>query len=243
MTPKQPKEERTRALLIDDDVELCDLLMEFLADHEFEIDAVHDGAEGLQAARRGAHEILILDMMLPGANGFEVLKALRETSSLPVLMLTARGSDEDRIAGLESGADDYLAKPFNPLELVARLRAILRRVGGATPEPMRPIGVGEIELRPASRELWVRGTRLHCTDAEFDLLERLLRHPGQIVSRQSLVESVLGRPFDPRDRSLDVHVSNLRKRLAEAGVAPVPIVTVRGEGYLFAPPPGEETQS
>lgn len=223
-----------RVLLIDDDVELCELVRELLAADRFEVEAVHDGPSGLARARSGEHDIAILDIMLPEMDGFAVLKELRAESALPVLMLTARGSDDDRIYGLEGGADDYLSKPFNPLELAARLRAILRRVAGAQGGAPRRTTVGEIEIRPAAREVLCRGLRVHCTDAEFDILEQLLRTPGKPVSRETLVEQALGRPFDPRDRSLDVHVSNLRKRLMAAGLDPAPIVTVRGEGYLLA---------
>lgn len=224
-----------RVLLVDDDIELCELVSELLRGHGFDVHAVHDGRSGVERASSGEHDIVVLDVMLPQLDGLEVLQRLRHTSRLPVLMLTARGGDEDRIAGLDRGADDYLAKPFHPGELVARIRAILRRTAPPpTPEPVRR---GPLEARPASRELRCHGTVVHCTDAEFDILEQLLRSPGRAVSREALVEGALGRRFDPRDRSLDVHISNLRKRLGEAGLDPVPIVTVRGEGYLFAVPP------
>jgi two-component system response regulator CpxR len=190
----------------------------------------------------------VLDVMLPGQNGFDVLRALRRSSRVPVLMLTARGEDVDRIVGLELGADDYLPKPFNPRELVARIRAVLRRLEDAPAAP-QPVRVGAVTLDPATHVVAVAGAPVSLTTAEFAILEILLRRAGHVVTRQTLCEDALERPFSPLDRSIDVHVSNLRKKLSGALVAhaatdlapgtqggerPDPIRTVRGTGYLYA---------
>jgi two-component system response regulator CpxR len=177
--------------------------------------------------------------MLPGLNGFEVLRRLRNTSRVPVLLLTARGEDVDRIVGLEIGADDYLPKPFNPRELVARIRAILRRTnnteksGAAVPDIVR---VGDIELDPATRTVRQNGTQLDLTSVEFNLLEVLLREAGRVVTRERLVDSVLSRKFSPFDRSIDMHVSKLRRKLGDSDGGTEHIKTVRGTGYIFARP-------
>src|SRR5687768_11285415 len=204
-------------LLIDDDEELCDLLAQFLGNEGFNVRAVNDGASGLEEAAAGEHCVVILDVMLPGMNGFDLLRELRRSSAVPVVMLTARGQDVDRIVGLEMGADDYLAKPFNPRELVARIRAIHRRLDRT--EDGAPISAGEIlsaadvELHLASRTVLRGGEEITLTSAELTLLEVLLRAAGTVVSREDLSNLVLGRRFSPYDRSIDVHVSNLRKKL------------------------------
>ncbi|UJR83853.1 response regulator [Sandaracinus amylolyticus] len=223
-------------LVIDDDVELCEVLTEYLTQEGFRIESVHDGATGLERACSGAHRLVVLDVMLPGANGFDLLRRLRETSRVPVLMLTARGHDVDRIVGLEMGADDYLAKPFNPRELVARIRAIQRRTEVPHAAPVRDeiLVVGDVELHVAARTVLVRGAELALTTAELALLELLLRHAGQVVSRDALSEKVLGRRFSPFDRSVDVHVSNLRKKLGPGANGRERIKTVRGLGYAYA---------
>ena len=220
-------------LVIDDDVELCELLTEYFADEGLAVEAVHDGAKGLARAASGAHAIVILDVMLPGGNGFEVLRKLRESSSVPVLMLTARGQDVDRIVGLEMGADDYLAKPFHPRELIARVRAIGRRARG--PAPTREaLADGGVELDVEARTARVGGAVIALTSAELDLLETLLRSVGRVVSRDALCERVLGRRHSPFDRSIDVHVSNLRRKLGPDADGLERIKTVRGHGYLWA---------
>ena len=222
-----------KLLVIDDDVELCDLLSDYLRPEGFDVDVAHDGAAGLSQLQSGSYDFVILDVMLPGANGFEVLQRLRERSRVPVVMLTARGDDVDRIVGLEMGADDYLPKPFNPRELVARIRAIQRRTKQAGPAATHEVlTVGDVELDLGSRVVKRAGEELELTSAEIALLEMLLRSAGRVVSREELSDKVLGRRFSPYDRSIDVHVSNLRRKLADDGHER--IKTVRGVGYQFA---------
>lgn len=219
-------------LIIDDDVELSGLLREYLAQEGFEVRLAHDGDAGLQAAQAPGVDAVVLDIMMPGRNGIEVLKALRRESDLPVLMLTARGEDLDRILGLELGADDYLPKPCNPRELVARLRAVLRRQrGGGVPAELR---VGDLELRPASRQLWRGGERIDLTSTEFSIVQELLRRAGTVVSKRDLYLAALGREPVRYDRSIDMHVSNLRRKLGPAVDGSDRIETVRGLGYLYA---------
>lgn len=222
-------------LLIDDDEELCELLVDYLGQEGFQVEAVHTGEVGLERllgdASRAHPHLVVLDVMMPGMNGFEVLRRLRERSAVPVLMLTARGDDVDRIVGLEMGADDYLPKPFNPRELVARLRAIHRRAEAAgTPGAIR---LGDIDLDPATRVARRAGQPLPLTSVEFALLEMLMRAAGRAVTRDALAEQVLGRPWSPYDRSIDVHVSNLRRKLGESEGREL-IKTVRGVGYQYA---------
>jgi two-component system response regulator CpxR len=228
--------ESPRILAIDDDVELCELLAELLGQDGFAMESAQDGATGLRLLQAQPFALVVLDVMLPGMSGFEVLTRLRQTSSVPVLMLTARGEDVDRIVGLEMGADDYLPKPFNPRELVARVRAIHRRAaaptttGGAT----ETITVDDLELSPPARRLRVRGEELKLTTAEFDLLEVLVRHAGNIVSREDLARVVLGRKLVAFDRAIDMHVMNLRRKLGSAPDGGERIKTVRNAGYILA---------
>lgn len=229
-----------RILVVDDDGELCDLLEEYLGREGFRVDSEQDPLRGLERALAGEFALVVLDVMLPGLSGFEVLRRLRETSRVPVLMLTARGDDVDRIVGLEMGADDYLAKPFNPRELVARIRAVGRRTAGgeglAVPPRPAVVQVGDVELDPGTREARAGGRRLPLTSVEFALLEVLLRRAGTVVGRDALAEKALGRRLTAYDRSVDVHISSLRRKLGEAER----IHTVRGAGYLYRspPPPG-----
>jgi two-component system response regulator CpxR len=217
-----------RVLLIDDDVELCGLLGELLRREGFEVEARHDGAAGLEAARSGLADIVILDVGLPKLDGFGVLRKLRETSRVPVLMLTARGDDVDRIVGLELGSDDYLPKPFNPRELTARLRAILRR-SEPVETPAR-LEINGVRLDPGSRAVWLDGAAVDLTTYEFDVLHTLMKSAGRVLSRDDLMESLYQRKSTPFDRAIDVHISNLRRKL-EAGRTI--IRTVRGVGYQF----------
>jgi two-component system, OmpR family, response regulator CpxR len=223
-----------RILVIDDDVELCSLVSEYLRPEGFQVECVHDGKAGLARALSGDHLLAVLDVMLPGLNGFDVLRRIRDGSRLPVLLLTARGEDVDRIVGLEIGADDYLPKPFNPRELVARIRAVLRRTRarGEAPVP-EIIRVGEVELDPATRSVHHRGKPVELTSVEFGLLQVLLREAGRVVTREALVDEVLGRKFSPFDRSIDMHVSKVRKKLGDSG-SEEQIKTIRGAGYIFA---------
>lgn len=220
-----------RVLIIDDDIELCSLLRERLSTDGFALEAVHDGRRGLERATSGEHDFVILDLMLPGMSGLDVLRRVRQQSPVPVLILTARGDDVDRIVGLESGADDYLPKPFNPRELIARIRAILRR-SSRNSTPNGPIVVGDMRLDPSAREAWIGDSRLNLTAVEFSLLDSLLRDAGSVITREHLTESVLGRKLGPFDRVIDVHISNLRKKIGGAS-ADERIKAVRGSGYMF----------
>ena len=226
-------------LVIDDDIELCNLVGEFLEPEGFGVDLVHDGEQGLDRALNGDHLLVVLDVMLPGINGLEVLRRLRTTSRIPVLLLTARGEDVDRIVGLEIGADDYLPKPFNPRELVARIRAILRRTQEEKPDEREVpavLQVGEVELDPATRSVRQSGNPVELTSVEFNLLQVLLQEAGHVVTREHLVDAVLARKFSPFDRSIDMHVSKVRKKLGDADGGADYIKTVRGVGYIFTHP-------
>ena len=224
-----------RILLVDDDAELCSLLVEFLSRQGFSVECEHEGHRGLDKAQHGGFDLVVLDVMLPGMDGFEILRRLRERSRVPVLMLTARGEDLDRIAGLEAGADDYLAKPFNPRELVARIRAILRRLE-KPPSPEGPLEVNGVRIDPGAREVTVNGKKIELTTYEFDILELLMRAAGQVLSRDDLMEHLYNRKATAFDRSIDMHISHLRKKL-ESG-QPV-IKTIRGVGYQFCRSPEE----
>jgi two-component system response regulator CpxR len=217
-------------LLIDDDVELCELMHEFFAARGIRIDAVHDGRRGLAQAFGGKYDLILLDVMLPGLDGLELLRQVRRRSHVPVIMLTARTAKADRIAGLDAGADDYLPKPFEPEELTARIRAVLRRVGRFAAQGPDTLEVNGVRLSPGTREVWSEGTPLALTTIEFDILDLIVRSAGRVVSRHELNAAIHQRPASPLDRSLDVHVSHLRKKLGARGEL---IRTVRGVGYLF----------
>ncbi|HTV97184.1 MAG TPA: response regulator transcription factor [Steroidobacteraceae bacterium] len=241
-TPNKPETaaREPRVLLVDDDRELCQMLTEYLSTEHFEVKSVHDGSDALAELKRSDFEILILDVMLPSVGGFDVLRELGASYETPILMLTARGDDVDRIVGLELGADDYLSKPFNPRELVARIRAILRRAssrparGGAADE----ITVGAIALNAGMHQVRVGDRPIPLTGAEFRVLEILMRSAGQVISRESMTEQALGRKLVPYDRSIDTHISNLRRKLElEAGKNPE-IKNVRGSGYTLTCAPG-----
>jgi DNA-binding response OmpR family regulator len=232
-----------RILIVDDDLDLCELLAKYMQREGFEFDMVHNGNQGVDQALAKDYALVILDVMLPGMNGFEILRSLRSKSNLPVLMLTARGDDVDRIVGLEMGADDYLSKPFNPRELIARIRAILRRSKAEASEtaassPQR-LTLGDVELDKGTRAVTRGGEPLALTTVEFDLLEILMRSAGQIVTREELVKSILGRNFTPYDRSIDTHVSNLRKKLGHYLDGIERIKTIRSVGYIYASPSDE----
>lgn len=224
-------------LVVDDDVELCSLVQEYLTAEGFSLNAVHDGEQGLQQALTNEYSLVVLDVMLPGINGFEVLRRIRSVSKIPVLLLTARGEDVDRIVGLEIGADDYLPKPFNPRELVARIRAILRRTKRVTADVVpEMLSVGDVELDPATRSVQRAGQPVDLTSVEFNLLEVLLREAGRVVTRERLVNAVLSRKFMPFDRSIDMHVSKVRRKLGDSEEDGDHIKTIRGVGYMFARP-------
>jgi two-component system response regulator CpxR len=217
-------------LLVDDDVALCTLMAEFFSAHEFRIDVVHDGAIGLATAFLGKHDLILLDVMLPVMDGFHVLQRLRQRSAVPVIMLTARSEQQDRIAGLDTGADDYIVKPFGPHELLARVRAVLRRPGNLR-EAGGSVIEGDIELNPRTREVRKGKVPLVVTSFEFDILNLLMRSAGHVVSRDELAAVLYHREATPFERSIDVHISHLRRKLETDG-RPL-IRTVRGVGYQF----------
>jgi len=228
-----------RILIIDDDVELCDLLKDYLGPEGFDISTAHSSDAGLNLVFNEEFSLVVLDVMLPGLNGFEVLRRIREGSRIPVIMLTARGDDVDRIVGLEMGADDYLAKPFNPRELVARIRAVQRRTESFS-VPSReaesaPVLFhdGNIVLDPSNRRVTVDNVDLQLTSVEFSLLHEFLKNKGRVISRDELAEHVLDRKLSVFDRSIDVHVSSLRKKLGTGAQNQERIKSVRGVGYLF----------
>ena len=223
-----------RILVIDDDLELCELVAEYLEPDGYQVETVSDSLAGLERALSGEHALLVLDVMMPRLNGLDLLRRLRTTSNLPVLMLTARGRDVDRIIGLELGADDYLPKPFNPDELVARIRAILRRTRQAVAAQAERLIVDDVELDARTRTVKRGGELLELTTVEFDLLNLFLRAPGTVLTREQLSQQVLGREFSPLDRSIDTHVSNLRRKLGPSRQALERIKSVRGAGYLYA---------
>ncbi len=230
---------KQKCLLIDDDIELCALLAEFLGDEGFDLETCHDGPSGAEKALKHVYDLIILDVMLPGINGFDVLKKIRKQSNIPVLMLTARGDEVDRIVGLEIGADDYLGKPFNPRELVARIRAILRRTQSEELDPNvveapTKLSVDDIVLESHTRRVLKQGQKIDLTSVEFNLLKVLLESAGTVVSRDTLNHDVLGRAYSPYDRSIDVHISKLRRKLGEKVGQAERIQAVRGEGYLYA---------
>jgi DNA-binding response OmpR family regulator len=224
----------TRVLLVDDDVELAEMLREYLEREGFEVGVAHDGESGAREALSGHYAIAVLDVMMPRLNGVEALRRIRAESRLPVLMLTAKGDDVDRIIGLELGADDYVAKPCTPRELVARLRAILRRVTDAEPgAAAAPITVGPLTLWPERRLAHWQERPLDLTSTEYSLLEALARQAGRVVSKNALSESALGRPLARFDRSIDVHISSIRHKLGARPDGDSWIQTVRGQGYQF----------
>lgn len=225
-----------RILLIDDDEELCELVSEYLTVEGFDVEAVHDGEAGLISAADGDYDMAILDVMLPKMNGFDVLRALRKRSKIPVLMLTARGEDMERIVGLEIGADDYLPKPFNPRELVARLRAILRRAEMSEETAKTDtdkLQVDAVEVQLSARSAKKSGEDLGLTSVEFDLLAALMKKAGEVVKKEDLSQDVLDRELSPFDRSLDMHISNLRKKLGERENGEEIIKTIRSVGYIY----------
>lgn len=218
-------------LLVDDDVELCSSLIRLLGMDGFDVKAVHDEDSGVRHALKEQYELVILDVMLPGGDGRKVLRRIRLSSQVPVIMLTARGDEADRIAGLERGADDYLPKPFNPRELVARMRAVLRRKSGsALPETLR---IGDLQIDCAKRRVARNGHEVSLTGAEFDILLLLVRSAGKVLSREEIAEAALGRPVGVFDRSIDNHISNLRKKLGAHVGGVEGIQNVRGAGYVY----------
>jgi two-component system response regulator CpxR len=237
--------EGNRILVIDDDAELCELLQEYLGQEGFIVESVNDGAAGLARAVSGEHALVVLDVMLPEMNGLDVLRKIRERSKVPVLMLTARGDDVDRIVGLEMGADDYLPKPFNARELVARIRAVRRRAeteGAArnVSTSVEWLRVGDVELSPETRLVRRAGKEVELTSVEFSFLEMLLRSAGKVVTREELARTALGRNLAAFDRSVDVHVSSLRRKLGHRIGGQERIRSIRGVGYMYPKVPDTE---
>lgn len=232
---KRPMAPTTRLLLVDDDTELCSSLSRLLKMDGFEVSAVHDGDAGVRESLSGEYDAVILDVMLPGSDGKKVLRQIRMKSEIPVLMLTARGDDADRIAGLEGGADDYLPKPCNARELVARLRAILRRRGEAAPEVVE---AGDVQIHVKTRRVLQNRVEVALTSAEFDILLLLARNAGKPLTRDEIAETALGRPVAPLDRSIDNHVSNLRRKLGSHVGELERIRNIRGMGYCYTGDPG-----
>jgi two-component system OmpR family response regulator len=222
----------TNLLLVDDDVELSSMLREYLVEEGFAVTVAGNGEDGVQQALTGRFEAVILDIMLPRMNGIEVLGRIRQTSKVPVLMLTARGDDVDRVVGLELGADDYIAKPYYPRELLARLRAVLRRTGG--PSPTGFLAIKTLTLDPARRHARWDGRSIELTVTEFSLLEALMRAGDIVSTKDELSLAALGRQRQRYDRSIDVHVSNLRQKLSLASAGTAEIETIRGVGYRLA---------
>jgi DNA-binding response OmpR family regulator len=228
-------------LIVDDDVELCELVSEYLVSQGLRAESVHDGTVGLGRALSGAYSLIVLDVMLPGMRGFEVLRKIRAVSTIPVVMLTAHGDDVDRIVGLEIGADDYLSKPFNPRELAARIHAVLRRASvapantAAAPSPDRTI-LGDLEVDSRARLVRHNGRPVPLTSLEFELMAAFAKSPGQVVPRDELGKRVLGNRFLPSDRKLDVHISNLRKKLGPSPDGSERIRSIRNIGYIYVLP-------
>jgi DNA-binding response OmpR family regulator len=234
-TPSLTNPPRERVLLVDDDRELCQMLTEYLEAEHFDVKSVHDGGDALAELKMSEFQLVILDVMLPSIGGFDVLRKLGASCDTPILMLTARGDDVDRIVGLELGADDYLSKPFNPRELVARMRAILRRASNRIGRLSVPdeLIVGRILLNTGTHQVKVADAPVQLTGAEFRVLELLMRSAGQVISREAMTEQALGRKLVPYDSSIDTHISNLRRKLdLEVGKNPE-IKNVRGSGYTL----------
>ncbi len=224
------KQRQLSLLLVDDDVELCGMMREFFAQEGHHLDCAYNGRDGLTAALNGTYDLVILDVMLPVVDGFELLQRMRRRMDMPIIMLTARVQQQDRIRGLDAGADDYLPKPFDPDELLARIRAVLRRSESLTRTESEEIVIGNIRLNPTTRQVWLDDNAVDLTAAEFDLLEMLMRAAGRVVSRDEITAALFEREATPYDRFLDVHISHLRKKLEGARSL---IRTVRGVGYVF----------
>ncbi|MDA8155003.1 MAG: response regulator transcription factor [Actinomycetota bacterium] len=231
----------SRILVIDDDRELCELLTDYLKPEGLDVEPAFDAGRGIERALSGEHSLVVLDVMLPGASGFDVLRQIKDKSAIPVLMLTARGDEVDRIVGLEMGADDYLPKPFNPRELVARIRAIQRRTAqpaasAPAKQPAARIVLDDVELDSSTRMVAKSGKLLDFTAIEFNFLEELMKMAERVVTRMDLSRNVLGRAVSSYDRSIDVHISSIRRKLGPAQDGAERIKTVRSVGYIYALP-------
>ena len=224
------KQKQLSLLLVDDDAELCGMMKEYFAEAGHRLDCAYNGRSGLASALSGAYDLVILDVMLPVFDGLTLLQQLRRRKDTPVIMLTARVQQHDRILGLNTGADDYLPKPFDPDELLARIRAVLRRADSANWKGSAVIAIGDVQINPTTREAWIAGAAVELTAVEFDLLEMLMRSAGRVVSRDEITVALFEREATPYDRFLDVHISHLRTKL-EGGRNL--IRAVRGVGYVF----------
>jgi len=224
---------KTKLLLVEDDQELCQLLVQLLEMEGYDVTTCHDGAAGLAKAQQEQHQLMLLDVMLPQLSGFDVLKQLRQTSQLPVLMLTAKGDEIDRVIGLEFGADDYLSKPFNDRELLARIKAILRRTTQSKQQAPHQLALGDLSLNHGCQEAKCGDQILDLTGTEFLLLVELVNNVGELLNKNELNEKVLGKRLQAFDRSLDMHMSNLRKKLPPRSDGRPRIKTVRGHGYIW----------
>ncbi|HZS09684.1 MAG TPA: response regulator transcription factor [Blastocatellia bacterium] len=232
-----------RVLIIDDDLKLCRLIRDYLSPMGYEVESAHTGPQGLEQVVAGNYQVVILDVMLPGMDGFEVLRQIRRVSTVPVLMLTALGDEADRIVGLETGADDYLPKTFSTRELLARLRSVTRRsfiaARESQPDPEAEIVVNELRINPAARRAVMRDQPLNLTPLEFDLLACLARSADRVMSRDRLLDEISGRDYGVFDRSIDVHISSLRRKLGDDPKNPSYIRTVRSAGYMLIRQPEE----
>jgi two-component system response regulator CpxR len=239
-TSEKASDGRARLLLIDDDQKLCRLIKDYLEPMGYTVHLAHTGPEGAERAVDEVWAAVVLDVMLPGLDGFEVLKRIRATSDVPVLMLTARGEEPDRIVGLEIGADDYLPKTFSPRELLARLRAVTRRTIRRTPatseQPETELVIGELHINLGARVAVLEDHPLDLTPVEFDLLYSLARGRGRVKTREQLLDEIRERDYDVFDRSIDVHISALRRKLKDDAKEPRFIKTVRSAGYMFLKP-------
>lgn len=220
-------------LIVDDDIKFCRLIAEYLSKHDFAVSFVHDGSQALQTVSAKPFDAILLDVMLPGMSGYEILQKLREVSNIPILMLTALSDETDRIVGLEIGADDYLPKSFSPRELLARLRAVLRRTARAQPASANEIIVGSIQIDLLTRRVAVEGEAVTLTAVEYDLLLALAQTPHRIRSREQILNDIRDRTYDITDRSIDVHISSLRKKLGDDAKNPRYIRTIRSAGYML----------
>ena len=222
------------ALLIEDDVRLARLTSEYLQGHNVVVTCVSDGARGLDEAVRRPYDVVLLDLMLPGMDGLSICRALRERRDVPIIMLTARGEEADRVMGLELGADDYLPKPFSPRELLARMRAVLRRARGQAGPSTKTVNVGDLTIDPTARRATLAGRDVALTSYEFELLRALAERAGRVLSREKLMELAKGNAEESFDRSIDVHISRLRQKLGDDPRRPRMLKTVRGAGYILA---------
>jgi DNA-binding response OmpR family regulator len=239
--PALAADPRTRILVVDDDVKLCRLIRDYLEPMGYEVSAAHTGPDGVDAALREPFAALILDLMLPGMDGFNVLRRIRENSNVPVLMLTGRGEEPDRIVGLELGADDYLPKTFSTRELLARLRAVIRRSiltssPGESQDRAKPVTVGNLTVDRESREVTLNEQPIPLTAVEFDLLLSLAKAAGRVKTREHLLLEIADRNFEVFDRSIDVHISSIRRKLGDDPKSPRFIITVRSAGYMMRKP-------